>query len=330
MILCTFRCLESLIAAGLLAVNGQLIVEGHAKHKIPFPLSTTSSCMPSSEQNRENPWDFLPGFNPCYRGIIGKAVTQQEREGKARKKEAELIAKGEFVGGRRLVRRVWNTPNQDELKLKRQQKLKQQNLKNTSQVQSRDDDSSATQKPTIILPPIPAITPDIESLRDHECEKWSKSSVSLITGILNNPPLLNLATESINRIPTFLGRYAASEMWNNLSLIQEPSICAQAVTYILQQKSLTYQIIVADAWCEFLAKIVDPRLRSRVVTDVMNQEIANIKAVSCAWRLLLVGDNSMFADTSTIPEYVIATMEQQTTLEALDSYAKVWLRSRLL
>ena len=337
MILCTFRCLASLIAAGLPAANGLLIIEGHTSRIISRP-STTSSCMLSSElqkktrlNNWESPWGFLPGLDQDYRRVIWKAVKQNERELQARKEEAKLIAKGKFVRGRRLVQRVWDTTNQDEHR--RAQKQKERNSKIPQP--PHKDDHSATQTPRTTLPIIPIHTPDhiSENPSDNKtplCEKWDKSSVSLITGIIKNPPLLKLATEAINSIPTFLGRYIACEIWNGLYLIQEYYICAEAVTYVLQQKSLTHQRIVADVWCEFLAKIVDPRLRSRVVTNVMNQEIANIKAVSCAWRLLLAGDNSMFAGTSTIPEDVIATMEEQSTLEELMQYSKLYLRSQFL
>ncbi|MCX7343266.1 MAG: hypothetical protein NT128_03875 [Proteobacteria bacterium] len=58
--------------------------------------------------------------------------------------------------------------------------------------------------------------------------------------------------------------------------------------------------------------------------------IGNVKAVSYVWRLLLAGDDSLVGSNSTIPEIVIATMEQQTTLEALQSCAEAWVRSKLL
>ncbi len=339
-------CLSNLIASGPPAANG-LIIEGHVTPRISFRPSTTSSCTPGSDlqkkvpRNHENPWSFLPGLDQCYRRIIWKTVKQNERELPERKEEAALLANGEFVKGRRLVLGIWDTPNQNERKRTQKQKEKELNKKKLTQaqphqVQPYDDEPSSTQHSPTTIPALHLKADSysiIETIYNSEAslsEKWDESRVRLTTGITNNSALLTLASEAINSQRTFLERCVASGIWADLSLIEEPNICAEAVTYVLQQKSLKYQKVVRRVWCGFLAKIRDPKLRSTVVTHIMSQESKNINSVSSAWRLLLTGDESLVGGHSTIPENIIATMEQQKTLEALDSYAKVWLRSKFL
>ena len=111
---------------------------------------------------------------------------------------------------------------------------------------------------------------------------FSQNKVQQMTGITNNPPLLRLATEAINQYQTLLERQSASEIWTSLSYITAPHFCAEAVTYVLQQKSLNDQRIVGYVWCAFLSKIVDPKLHSSIVEHVMSQPTsASIYKVAC-------------------------------------------------
>lgn len=284
--------------------------ETTAKALSENPTDKSRATLPKlTLPKKHNIPDFNDLYLPSYRAAVIKAVKQKEREEKARKKANIFFSRGELIKGRAAFLYVWPTPIKDEMNRKRKKQLSHNNNNPLKvEVDTQQDNAqkyppaspaalqSTLEKPQAFTPRPPAIPHDITK----ECQvPYQTETIKSMTGIHDNPPLLKLAQESINKYQTILERKIACKVWVDLHKIQAPNICAEAVHNVLQQTSLKAKRIVAFAWSALLSKIMSHELQPTIVEIIMETPIDEMLKTIGIWHKRLSEAGALETDEPT-------------------------------